>query len=128
MTAEQELGATYLKSKKIFTKDDAVYGIVSAIYLNKVYPKRYTDKEYFYIYYYIKQPKEELNLYLNGTPPVTKEELHRKNNFTRFTSIKNEWSNYFLVSFEKDDSNETLSLTFENSLSSEALLKYQKDE
>jgi len=44
---EQELSVASLLSSKLKSKDGKVYGIVSAIYLNDIYPEAYHNNEYF---------------------------------------------------------------------------------
>ena len=127
MTKEQELGVSSLKSTKVLTVDGRIYGVVTSVYLNTVYPETYNDREYFYVYYYLKKPNLDLNMTLNKLDPISKEELKRENNFTKLTSVKSDWNKYYIVSFPHD-SNETLSLVFENNQSSPALLRYQTGE
>ncbi len=128
MLPKQELGISSLQSSKIKTEEH-IDGIVSAIYLNEVYPDIYNGKEYFYIYLYLKERKDEIKftLKLNSKLPIKVEELPNKNKFSHLSSIEGKWQRYFLVSFEKESKSE-LSLVFKNGPSSSDKLIYQKDE
>jgi len=136
LESEQELSADSLQSSKI-KKGNNVRGIVSAIYLNKVYPNRYTKDEYFYVYLYLKDEKEmhnpntlediKLTMRLNTKLPIKIKELDAKNKFSHLTSTYSEWMKYYLVAFEQVQENE-LSLVLETDQSSSDLLKYQKVE
>lgn len=137
MSKEQELSVSSLQSAKIISKDQEITGLFSAIYLNEVYPKAFNGDEYFFIYMYLKQPKEicdpeeleeaELNIKLNSKLPIKLKELPRKNNFSNLVSIKSDWNKYYIVAFSRDNS-EDFNLLLENGPSSSAELKYQKAE
>ena len=73
---------------------------------------------------YLKNKEEKFTIKLNGQLPISKEKLNPNNNFSDLTSVKNDWNKYYLASFSRD-SNETLSLVFENNQSFSVLLKYQ---
>ncbi len=49
MEKDQELGASSLQSSKIVSKEGAISGIFSIIYLNEVYPKSFNQNEYFFV-------------------------------------------------------------------------------
>lgn len=127
MTKEQELGTANLKGKKILNLDGSTAGVISTVYLNPIYPDLYNDNEYFYVYMYLTKPKLDIDLKLNKMLPLSKERLNPNNNFTKLTSVQNNWTDYFLVTFAKDNNN-TLNLSFENNQSLPAHLKYLKDE
>ena len=111
--------------------------ILSTIYLNHVYPEKYNDGEYFFVYIYLKEPKKMfkpkelletgLNLKLNGILAVKIKELPRENKFSSLVSIKSKWNKYYMVAFLHDESNR-LNLVLENDPSFSAVLKYQKAE
>jgi hypothetical protein len=132
---EQELSVTSLLSSKLKSKDGKVYGIVSAIYLNDIYPKSYHNDEYFFVYVYLKEKEDlhnpkyfddfELNLKLNGVAPTKIKQLPQNNQFSNLTFIKSDWNQYYIVAFKKQNKN-TLNLVLKNAQSSSNSLKYQK--
>jgi len=135
MSKEQELSASSFQSSKI-KSGEQVDGIFSAIYLNEVYPKSFTQNEYFYIHLYLKEDREmynpnsldelKLKVKLNKNLPIKIKELERENQFSNLIKVENRWTKYYLVSFDKQDGN--LSLVLENDLSFSDALVYQKDE
>jgi len=135
MTQKQELSASSLQNSKVKV-GERVDGIFSAIYLNEVYPESFNQNEYFYIFYYLKENEKlekpsslneaKLKLKLNGSLPIKVRELERENQFSNLIEVQNRWTQYYLVSFAKQDNN--LSLVFENGQSSSDVLIYQKDE
>ncbi len=136
MTSEQELSASSLQTSKIIS-GNKVEGVLSAIYLNEIYPKSFNQNEYFFIWLYLKNKKEMYNpnllddidlvLKLNSKLPIKIKQLPHANQFSHLVSMKNRWSNYYLVAFEKEE-DKTLSLVLESGQSSSAELRYQKDE
>ncbi|MEA3331033.1 MAG: hypothetical protein U9Q29_05000 [Campylobacterota bacterium] len=126
MTTEQELSASSLQTSKVKFGEE-IDGTFSAIYLNEVYPKAYYKDEYFFISLYLKEEKEELNLKLNSKSPIKIEQLSHANKFSHLIATKNEWKQYYLITFKEDKENK-LSLILENGQSSSAALAYQKDE
>jgi len=136
MQPDQELSAASLQGSKIKMGEN-VEGIVTAIYLNKVYPHRYNVNEYFYVYLYLKDEKKmydpntldeiKLTMKLNGKLRVKIKQLEAKNKFSHLASVQSEWNKYFLVAFEKVDESE-ISLVLETDRSSSDALIYQKDE
>jgi len=136
MQEDQELGAANLQSSKIKMSQN-VDGIVSAIYLNKVYPKIYTNDEYFYVYLYLKDKKEmfnpkklddiKLTMRLNSKLPIKIKQLEAKNKFSHLALVENEWNLYYLVAF-KQESEDKISLVLETDQSRSDALVYQKDE
>lgn len=136
MQEDQELGAANLQSSKIKMGEN-LDGIVSVVYLNHVYPKVYTNDEYFYISLYLKDKKEmfdpkklddiKLTMKLNSKLPIKIKKLEAANKLSHLTSVYNEWTMYYLVAFKKDDENK-ISLVLETDQSSSDALVYQKAE
>lgn len=136
MQPDQELSAMSLQESKI-QMDKNIEGVVSAIYLNEVYPNIYTQNEYFYVYFYLKDKKEmhdtnsldeiKLTMKLNGKLPVKIKKLDANNKFSHLISDYSEWRKYFLVAFKKDKKN-IINLVLETDLSSSGALTYQKGE
>lgn len=135
MSKKQELSESSLQNSKI-KLGKKVDGIISAVYLNEVYPESYNQNEYFYIYIYLKDDadledpnkfnKSKLKLKLNSNLPIKIEELKRENRFSDLISVQNKWNRYYLVSFAEQGNK--LSLVLENGQSLSDELIYQKDE
>jgi hypothetical protein len=100
----RELSEDMLMSHKI-VKEGRVEGVANVVYLNKVLPKKYYDKEYFYIYLYVKQKDTNLSFVLNDKQSITVKKLSTQNEFTYLTSFDANWSQYYLVGFEKSKHN-----------------------
>ena len=136
MQEDQELAANSLQGSKVKMGEN-VEGIFSAIYLNEVYPNVYSVNEYFYVSLYLKEKKEmydtntlddiKLTMKLNGKLPVKIKKLESNNKFSHLASVKSKWRNYYLVAFEKEQTNK-ISLVLETDQSSSDALTYQKDE
>ena len=125
MTPEQELGSDSILKSKV-KKDDLNDGLVSVIYLNKVYPTQYKDAEYFYVYFYLKTKTEKPRFLLNSHQALNIKELQRVNEFTNLTSIQTKWNKYYLVSFTSQK--DKLNFSFESGPFSSDLLSFEKDE
>ncbi len=97
---DQEVAFDNVTLAKI-TKADEVSGVLSALYLNAVYPKRY-EKETFYVIVYSKDKRllENLEFSLNGVKPLSLTVLPPQNEFSHLLDIKNDWSHYYLVEFK----------------------------
>jgi len=117
LTKEQELSENSIQVLKIKDFNQNILGMASALYLNEIYPKRYSDGEYFYVYYYIKD-KSKIEFILNNQPAIKVEKLKTKNQFSKLLNIKSSWHSYYLVKFEKtEDIKLTLQLKAKNFLS-----------
>ena len=135
MSKDQELSVSSLLSSKIKSDDGNTQGVVSAIYLNEIYPDSYNTNEYFFVYVFTKDkkqmhnPKEfdrlDLNLKLNGELPRKVKELPHDNQFSHLTFIKSKWNKYYLVAFNKQKKS-SISLVLESDQSSSDRLVYQK--
>ncbi len=111
--------------------------ILSTIYLNRVYPEKYNDGEYFFVSIYL---REDIRLYfksginnkkykftLNGNEPIEAKELETDDELRLSMPITNEWNRYYLVKFPKQDMSK-LDLILENDEFDSVELIYQKDE
>jgi len=127
MDLDQQLSLQYHKKIKL-TKNNQTLGTFSAIYLNEIYPNKYNENEYFYVYIYLKESKniEDIKMLLNKKSPLKIEKLNHDNKFSKLTNERNKWSTYYLVSFVKEGT--TLNLTLGNDQSILASIMYQKDE
>ena len=125
LTETQERSEDSIQSVKIYNGTKTV-GLLSSIYLNRVYPQRYKDGEYFYIYLYAKNTSENLDFYLNSNSIVKIEKLKPKNEFSNLTSPTEAWKEYYLVKFQKEG--KILTLEVKNSQVSSFPMVFKKDE
>ncbi len=125
LNEKQELSINSLQSSKIKSQKN-IDGIVSAIYLNQIYPKLFNNNEYFFVYYYSKTDSGNIKLKLNGQLPIKIKKLNSNNRFTSLIKTKNSWNSYYLVAFKKQDK-KTINLLLENYPYVSDLLSYQKD-
>jgi len=100
-THQKSLNEDTILTLKI-KKGERVDGIVSVVYLNKVFPKEYKTKEYFYVYYYLKDTNETLSFSLNGKEPLFVEDLQAETKFSTLSAFDAPWSKYKLVTFQKE--------------------------
>ena len=126
MNDKQAKSEDSLQSSKIFDKDSNS-GIVSAIYLNHVLPQKYNDKEYFYIYLYIKDNLKEVSFFLNDEEAYDVTSLKSKNDFSYLTSFQGDWQQYYLVEFEKQNQ-EVLNLQINASQSHSREMIFKKED
>jgi hypothetical protein len=134
MDKEQELSASSLQSSKIVSKDGKISGIFSLIYLNEVYPETFNKNEHFFVFMFIKESKElydpknpkdiDMRLKLNSKLPLKVEKLPKENQFSKLVNTKNDWNQYYLVTFEQSD---TINLTLDDNASSSRVIKYKKE-
>jgi len=132
MKEEQELGAVNLQNSELKNSDGDIKGIISVVYLNNVYPKKYVDYEYFYIYFYLNDKKDIQNinfmLKLNNKLPISVKELSNTNEFSKLTSTQNRWNKYYLVKFN-EDKNTTIKFEMtDEDLSSNPMFYYKDEE
>jgi hypothetical protein len=125
LSKAKELSENSLQSSKIKNEHD-INGIVTVIYLNKVFPKLYKDNEYFYIYYYIKSDNN-ISFFLNNESAVIARELEPSNKFSFLTSVKMPWQKYYLVEFKKQQQ-DSLKLNVINGEFKSDTLTFKKDE
>ncbi|NCO02104.1 MAG: hypothetical protein GW906_09770 [Epsilonproteobacteria bacterium] len=136
MTEQEELSISNLQSSKIMS-GTVVKGVLSAVYLNEVYPNTFTKQEYFLVYLYQKEKQEmynpnllddiKLTLKLNSQLPLKIKQLPHANNYSHLIGMQNDWNRYYLVAFEESTSN-SLSLSLESGQFSSVALIYQKGE
>ncbi|MDA7816763.1 hypothetical protein N9A28_01085 [Sulfurimonas sp.] len=130
MNKEKQVSISGLQSSKIVSTKKSIGGIASAIYLNDIYPDFYNDKEYFFVYTYIKDSENlsssDLNLQLNSIGFMDIRELPKENRFSNLVSSISDWNKYYLVSFIKDNSDD-LELVLLNAKSSSVIYKRTKE-
>ena len=124
ISKRQELSEDTILTVKLNDQKETA-GIVTVVYLNKIYPKKYHDKEYFYIYYYLKEKSSKLIFLLNNKKPLEVDELPRQNPFATLTSFNAPWSKYKLVAFQKEGN--ILKLKIKTAKAAEATLTFIKD-
>jgi len=124
MSKADSLGENSLQSSKV-TLNGKVDGVVSVVYLNSVYPKIYNNKEYFFVYYFLKD-KKNVKFILNSQVPVKIIRLKPINQFSSLIHSQSKWNKYYLVEFKKSTKN--LKFLFKNNEASSNILIYNKDE
>lgn len=125
--------------------------IVSAVYLNPVYPGQYRDGEYFMAAFYFEKRNQDVKkwsledhgytLTLNVADvdpktkkpvtrsliPVSMEEIKENDPRRSLIPIQNNWNRYFLIRFDPVNG-PGLALRLENNQTGTAVLNYQKSE
>lgn len=112
--------------------------IMSTIYLNRVYPKKYNDAEYFFISLYLQADKRlyynnalvsiDYNLTLNSKPPIEVKKLKPSDPIRQLMPLKNEWNRYYLVEFEKLACNCTKRLVLSDSNGKKISIIYEPED
>ena len=110
--------------------------ILSTIYLNRVYPEKYNDGEYFFVAIYL---RDDVRLYFksglnnkkytftcNGRKPQETKMLQKDDELRLLMPITNEWNRYYLVKFKKQESKK-LTLLLENDQYGSVVLAYRKE-
>ncbi len=125
LTKEQKLAENSILSTKI-TYKERVNGVANVVYLNEIEPNKYKDKEYFYIYLYLKGEDQKLTFLLNKHHPLQVTQLPAKNQFSDLVSFRAPWSQYYLVVFahQKQDK---LYLKIKNKQYTSEKLYFEKD-
>ncbi len=99
MSQERERSEESIQSSRVMDKDEIV-GVVTAVYLNTIYPELYNDAEYFYIYLNI-ESEEQSEFLLNDLPSLFVEELNSTNPYTKLTDFNADYKRYYFVAFKK---------------------------
>lgn len=109
--------------------------IISAIYLNPVYPDKYKDGESFIVAIYFENDMRSVKkrdihnigytLTLNGKEPVEMEELPEKDLRRELIPVRNTWNRFYLVKYH-NFSEGALALALENNQTGSVVLNYQK--
>ena len=75
-------------------------GIIYAIYLNNIYPKKFKKTDRFYITVYLKNTNlKDYNITLNKQKPYSITEVREKNRFAKLIDIDSKWYKYYIVDF-----------------------------
>jgi hypothetical protein len=109
--------------------------VVSAIYLNPIYPERYSDGEYFVTAVYFEKDNRDLKkwdiyahgytLTLNAMKPTLIEELNESDPRRGLIPVQNNWNQYYFIRFDSQPQG-ALSLLLENNQTGKVVLNYQK--
>lgn len=109
--------------------------IISALYLNPVYPERYKDSEFFIAAIYFENDMRSVkkrdfkdigyHLTLNGKEPVEIEELKETDIRRQLIPVRNTWNRFYLIRY-KNFSEGALTLQLENNQTGRVVLNYQK--
>ncbi|MBN2816955.1 MAG: hypothetical protein JXQ67_09750 [Campylobacterales bacterium] len=124
MSSEREFSEESIQSTKIINEQET-QGVVTVVYLNKVYPTLYKDAEYFYIYLNVEGESEKTTFWLNSKPSMYLEELPINNEFTSLTQFDADWKHYYLVGFKQEKKDTILKLEIKNEKSI-ASLEYKR--
>lgn len=111
--------------------------ILSAVYLNPVYPGEYKDGEYFIAAVYFEKShnletkkwdieKHGYTLSLNGEKPASMEEITEKDPRRALIPVRNNWNKYYIIRFAPVQSS-SLALKLENDQTGSVVLSYPKE-
>jgi len=110
--------------------------IISALYLNPVYPKQYKDGEYFVAAIYFEKPQNletkkwdikeyGYSLTLNGASPAQMEEIKENDPRRALIPVQNKWNRYYFIRFEPAGES-SLMLRLESNQTGSVVLNYPK--
>lgn len=109
--------------------------VISAIYLNPVYPERYTDGEYFVAAVYFERDNRDLKkwdladhgyeLTLNQNKLTRIEELKESDPRRALIPVQNNWNKYYFIRFDSLAEG-ALTLLLENNQTGQVALNYSK--
>lgn len=127
VSEEQELAIENTRSGKIISKEKAVNGIYSVVYLNNTNNELNNDTHQFYVATYLKDNMEDsINFTLDKQVPIKTLKLKSKNEYSHLLAIKNEWTSNYLITFKKEKKS-TINLVIDSGPFSSGLLKYSID-
>ena len=112
MDRDEALSASSLQSFKIIN-NKKLKGTISTIYLNDIYPNKFTKKDSFYISIFLKDNSQfkDLKFKLNNKNMINIVKLDDNNKFSKLIPTKIKWNQDYLVDFNHSISS-TLSLEF----------------
>ena len=125
MSGKEERGVEAFLNSKV-KNGQKVNGIVSVVYLNRVYPKTFQEDEVFYVNFYLKDKSKDFSFWLNGEKSIFAQELEVNNIYSYLTPLKTKWSKYYLVKFKKQK--DILTFSFHNGEFLSNPLVFEKDE
>jgi hypothetical protein len=108
-------------------KNDTITGIVSAVYLNSVFPEKYNKDEYFYVVVYDKYDNEnnKKSFILNKEAPLSVEELESQNQFSDSIVLHSKWKRHYIVKFKEQGDLLQLVVKFAKHKSDKLIFKKQ---
>ncbi|MGD9970352.1 MAG: hypothetical protein AB7S65_07830 [Sulfuricurvum sp.] len=134
MDANQEKSVEQLRTGTILESMETK-AILSAVYLNPVYPNEYKDGEYFIgAFYFQKQYVDAkkwsledfgYRLTLNSSLPISMEELKETDSRRLLIPIRNKWNRFYLIRFAPT-AETALTLKLEKDPTGSVELNYQK--
>lgn len=111
--------------------------LVSAIYLNPVYPEKYNDGEYFVGAVYFERDNRDLKkwdlsthgytLTLNGKKATIIEELRESDPRRDLIPVQNNWNKYYFIRFDQQSPHGVLTLLLENNQTGQVELSFPKE-
>ncbi len=109
--------------------------LLSAIYLNPVYPQEYNNGEYFVAAVYFERDGRDLRKWdlethgytmtLNGKKATLIEELKESDPKRALIPVQNNWNKYYFIRFDSEPEG-VLTLLLENNQTGRVALSYQK--
>jgi len=131
-----EKAISYTKTSSLM-KSMETEAVISTVYLNKVLPDEYNQKESFFVALYINsdkifydkylQKQPNYTLTLNGQKAINISELRKDSKLRLLLPIKNDWNEYYLVEFEKTDKDNLELNIVESEDALERLLPYLQE-
>jgi len=125
MTQQQKFAENSIQSSKVTYKDE-IDGTLNVVYLNEVNKEQYNDKEYFYVYLYLKDKHPDILFLLNNTPAIHVTQLGAHNQFSNLISFDAPWNKFYLVEFKKQG--DKLNFQLQNKHYKSRVLHFEKDQ
>jgi hypothetical protein len=107
LTTEQEFSISNTQRSKILSSTQ-IEGVFTAVYLNNIYPQKYTSNAAFLVFIYTKNETtpQELAFKANQKEAITIEEAQNNEEFTDLIKMQNSWNSCYFMEFEGDDARE----------------------
>ena len=109
--------------------------LISAVYLNPIYPEKYSEGEYFVGAFYFEHDNRDLKkwdlythgytLTLNREKATVIEELEEADPRRSLIPVQNNWNKYYFIRFDSVPEG-VLTLLLENNQTGRVVLSYQK--
>ena len=107
LSQEQEYSISNTQRAKIVSPTQ-IEGVFTAVYLNNIYPQKYTANDSFLIFFYMKDeihPKE-LAFKANKKEAIKIEEVQNNVEFATLFEMQSSWNSCYLLEFEGDEKKE----------------------